>query len=209
MPILDILRPLLISMYVEAPMLRFGSRPLLRRWGILALPLFLVAVAGGCGGKGNVSGTVTVNGKPLPMGSIVFTPEHGPAVAAEIVDGKYSAVGVPAGDVKVSLNLSNLQLLADQAKPKTGVEAMAAKFGKGSEGAKKASMNPGANPHLPPEAKEQVAAQQKASEEANRRQKEALSLLKEIPQKYTDPNTSGWTVKVSVTGTTFDANVTK
>ncbi len=184
--------------------------------GALALSLCLLTFSSGCGkgGKGNVSGEVTVDGKPLPIGTIVFTPSQGPAVAAEIIDGKYSAIGVPTGDVKVSLDLNSLKMLADQAAPKGGAVGMGAKFGKGApeDTTKKKSMAPTAPPggvEMPSEAKAQLAAQAQAGAEANRRSKDAVILFKLIPDKYTDPNASGWTLKVSSGDNTFDAKVTK
>lgn len=56
----------------------------------------------GCGGpsgphveRGSVSGTVTVDGKPVPHGTISFVPDKsagakGPMAGATIVDGKYA-----------------------------------------------------------------------------------------------------------------------
>src|SRR5689334_90468 len=68
-------------------------------------------------GKGDITGQVTVDGKPLPMGNVVFIPTSGaPAVAASVAaDGKYTAVGVPSGEVKVSLDLAAVQSLASAA----------------------------------------------------------------------------------------------
>ena len=176
----------------------------------LALGAFLFTFASGCGGgKGNVSGEVTVDGKPLVLGVIVFTPADGPAVAAEVVDGKYTAIGVAAGENKVSLDLTNLKQLAQAAAPKTGVAAMASKFSK-DDISKQKSMNPGAfAKDLGSDVKDALAAQQQASAEANRRSKAALPQLKEIPEKYTDPKSSGWTLSVSTGSNTFNANVTK
>jgi hypothetical protein len=187
--------------------MRTGHSRLFHRCGFVLLPLLFCALAGCGGGKGSVSGTVTVNDKPLPMGMIVFTPATGAAVAAEIKDGKYEAVGVPAGDVKVSLDLRNLKLIADQSK---GAGGMAAQFGKSADPVKEQSLKPSAsNPKMPAEAKAQLAEQMKSMAEANRLQKEALALLPQIPEKYTNPDQSGWTLKVSGGSNTFDAKVTK
>ena len=53
-----------------------------------------------------VEGEVTVDGKPLSHGTMTFTPLEiaGTAVAAEIDNGRYTAVDVPAGRVRVSFN---------------------------------------------------------------------------------------------------------
>jgi hypothetical protein len=145
------------------------------------------------------------------MGVIVFTPDTGASVSAEIVDGKYSAVGVPTGNVKVSLDLSGLKLIAEQEGRKGAGTAtgMAAKFGKGPDAAKQKSMTPPKGTEMPAKAKEQFALLEKTGAEAKHRSEEAIPLLKQIPDKYTDPNASGWTLKVSTGGNTFDAKVTK
>jgi hypothetical protein len=187
------------------------------RWtrlcGFVALAVLLVTSASGCGGgKGNVSGEVTVGGKPLPMGIITFTPATGSAVSAEIVDGKYNAVGVPVGTVNVSLDLSHLKELSGKGGPQGGAAAMAAKFGKGEDEAKQKSMHPekaSGMPAMPEGAKEYFAKQKQASADTGRKVKDALALLPEIPQKYTDPKQSGWTLNVSKGDNTFDAKVTK
>ncbi len=180
----------------------------------IALASLLVTFASGCGGggKGTVSGEVTVGGKPLPMGIIVFTPDSGPAVAAEILDGKYSAVGVPSGNVSVSLDLNSLKQQAEKAGPKSGggAAAVAAKFGKSDDVGKQKSMAPGTGgPGMPDEAKEYYAKQKESNAEAGRRIKDALVLLPEIPEKYSDPKLSGWSLKVSKGDNTFDAKVVK
>jgi hypothetical protein len=53
-----------------------------------------------------VEGEVTVDGQPLPRGTMTFTPLEiaGTAVSAEINNGRFTAVDVPAGRVRVSFN---------------------------------------------------------------------------------------------------------
>jgi hypothetical protein len=66
-----------------------------------------VLMAAGCGGgAGEVSGTVTFDGKPIEQGSIKFTPEDGkgPTTGDAIKDGKYSVQKVPLGPAKVSIS---------------------------------------------------------------------------------------------------------
>jgi len=75
------------------------------------LPLLLLAFpALGCSDpntakRGEVSGSVKLDGKPIERGSIVFLPTNGtqgPAAGAEILDGYYHVerkVGPPAGDI--------------------------------------------------------------------------------------------------------------
>ncbi len=70
-----------------------------------ALLLALLALAG-CGGgsMAEVSGTVTLDGKPIELGAIQFFPADGKSVTTggAIKDGRYS-VQVPIGIKKVSL----------------------------------------------------------------------------------------------------------
>lgn len=72
---------------------------LARRAGWLALVLW----ASGCGPRfGDVSGTVTYQGKPVPGGTIVFYDAANNAPSAEIKpDGSYSVSKVAAGRAKV------------------------------------------------------------------------------------------------------------
>jgi hypothetical protein len=50
---------------------------------------------------GSVEGKVTLNGKPLAKGKVVFHPKEGKPVEAEIKDGQYKAKDVPAGATTV------------------------------------------------------------------------------------------------------------
>ena len=61
----------------------------------------LCAVAAGCGGPrlGKVAGKVTVGGKPVTTGTIMFTPDEGPsAVGAIQPDGSYTLTTLKPGD---------------------------------------------------------------------------------------------------------------
>jgi hypothetical protein len=84
-----------------------SNRPLgtrtARSWGAL-LPLVLLA-AGGCAGRGTVSGHVRLNGKPVPLGTISFHCQEGrhEVCNALIRDGTYSIDGVPAGPTRVTV----------------------------------------------------------------------------------------------------------
>ena len=77
-----------------------------RRVLVRALALFPLA---GCGGEqpAEVSGTVLIDGKPLPEGEIIFEPADGvktPA-AAKISDGAYKLMVLP-GPKKVKVTAS-------------------------------------------------------------------------------------------------------
>jgi len=67
------------------------------RWLIVSA----VLVAAGCGGPrlGKVAGKVTVAGRPVTTGTIMFTPDSGPsAVGAIGPDGGYTLTTVKSGD---------------------------------------------------------------------------------------------------------------
>lgn len=74
---------------------------------MLRIPLFLLALATGCGllvtaspaaaADGKVSGQVTLDGKPLAAGRVTFHREDGQFVGAKVKDGKYAIDRVPAG----------------------------------------------------------------------------------------------------------------
>src|SRR5262249_17810057 len=77
-----------------------GSRGLgSRGWLLVAL-----LVAGCAPGWGNVSGTVTFQGKPLTTGTIIFYDAANGAPSAEIQpDGKYTVSHVRAGKAKIAI----------------------------------------------------------------------------------------------------------
>ncbi|MBI1914706.1 MAG: hypothetical protein HYS12_08210 [Planctomycetes bacterium] len=62
-------------------------------------------LAGCSGGKGDITGEVTYKGEPLPYGRISFVSEVGrhDAFHADIIRGKYTIQGCPAGPVKISI----------------------------------------------------------------------------------------------------------
>jgi len=84
----------------------------LRRWAGLGVLLALVLLAG-CGGSkvAEVTGTVTIDGKPVEKGAITFTPVNastGGTGGAEITDGRYRATKVPVGKMKVSISATKV-----------------------------------------------------------------------------------------------------
>jgi hypothetical protein len=82
-----------------------------RRYLRPALALVLIGALG-CGGgeeklpeSVKLSGTVKLNGKPLPEGRITFYPSEkagGSAINSPIVDGMYSAPVVPKGSYRAA-----------------------------------------------------------------------------------------------------------
>lgn len=68
------------------------------------LMFFLLAGCAPSDGMSQVSGTVTLDGKPLETGAITFAPTDGqsPTAGATIQAGKYTA-RIPKGSVKVAI----------------------------------------------------------------------------------------------------------
>lgn len=67
--------------------------------------LVAVTLAGCAPATGTVSGTITINGKPLTAGQITFQSEVGnhDAFSAPITDGHYETGPIPAGPCKVTV----------------------------------------------------------------------------------------------------------
>jgi hypothetical protein len=82
----------------------------------------------GCSGKGDVTGTVTYKGDPLPFGRITFISEgsYHRTVSSMIVRGKYTISDFPAGPVKVSIESykppTKEQIEKNKKDPALGVE---------------------------------------------------------------------------------------
>jgi hypothetical protein len=93
------------------------------------LVLFAALSALGCRGQektSTVHGSVTLNGKPVTDGMVVFVSEADPSVRVPgqvFGDGKYTALGVPVGPVKVYFDMSE---------PKKWEEAKAKSQAKGA-----------------------------------------------------------------------------
>jgi hypothetical protein len=83
------------------------------RFNLVCIVLFTVSAIFGCGASGpprvEISGLVTLNGKPLESGSIAFIPDAGvvgPMAGGEIKDGAYriaSTDGPTIGSHKVEI----------------------------------------------------------------------------------------------------------
>lgn len=81
----------------------------MRVFGAMCAFALIVGLTAGCGGgpaTGEVSGTVTYDGKVVEHGSIAFYPEDGKgsATGGAITDGKYSVSKVPVGTAKVRIS---------------------------------------------------------------------------------------------------------
>jgi hypothetical protein len=70
--------------------------------------LGLLALAAGCQGKGDVSGTVTYEGRPLVFGTVLFEGSDGGLRQSNIgTDGSYTVRGVATGEAKVAVSSLN------------------------------------------------------------------------------------------------------
>jgi hypothetical protein len=84
--------------------LRWSARAVCRP----AVAAALLAFAAGCGGRGDVSGKVTYQGKPLVWGTVQFEGSDGMLKQSNINgDGTYSVKGVAAGEAKVAVSSIN------------------------------------------------------------------------------------------------------
>lgn len=87
------------------------------RFGVGLALVLVVGVVAGCGGgrKGEVSGTISYQGKPLPSGEITFFNNDKQIVGgASIRDGKYKASSLPPGPVKITVNTSGPDTSVDK-----------------------------------------------------------------------------------------------
>jgi hypothetical protein len=75
----------------------------------LAVGLALLALpAVGCAGRGNVSGKVTFEGKPVVFGTVQFEGSDGSLRQSNIgTDGSYTVTGVATGEAKVAVSSIN------------------------------------------------------------------------------------------------------
>jgi hypothetical protein len=94
------------------------ARSFRNRWGstsevvllwFAAVPLVCAGCGGESGGRISLEGTVTFDGKPIPVGTIAFRPSGGtrsPSAGCEIVEGRFSLhrdKGVLPGEFRVEI----------------------------------------------------------------------------------------------------------
>jgi hypothetical protein len=161
-----------------------------------AFAALLYVTAVGCGpGKSTVTGKVTLDGKPLSAGTIVFIPARGPAVSAEVKGGQYSVAGVPNGEAKVTVDNTAVKALIEAGKK--------ANTPMGRASLPPTAKGPPPGTQLTGPAKEGMDKQRQAADEAARVQKELIANYRPIPDKYNAAASSGLTFKVG-SGSTFD-----
>jgi len=68
----------------------------------------LLLLLAGCSSKGTVTGKITYQGKPLPLGIVTFVPEQGGGgFTSDIRDGEYKITKIPSGPAKIAIMLSS------------------------------------------------------------------------------------------------------
>jgi hypothetical protein len=175
----------------------------IRRTAFLTTMLVLLSAVTGCGGKGKVTGTVTgPDGQPLPLGRITFLPASGPpGVSADIDDGKYTAENVATGENKVTVETAYIEEQNKAVARATSSQKSFATAGTGGGGPPPKDM--------PPEAVKGMAQFKKAGEEGIKIAKEKMAKYRPIPEKFTDPKTSGLSLTVKSGVNDFPVNLSK
>jgi hypothetical protein len=73
-------------------------------WARIAGPLLLLSLLGCDGKTGEISGTVTYRGQPLPYGTLLFYCSDQQIISRLISpDGTYEAGGIPTGPVRIAI----------------------------------------------------------------------------------------------------------
>jgi hypothetical protein len=149
----------------------------LKRCLVVLLAVFVAFQATGCGGPGkaDVSGTVTLDGTPVHAGTIVFFPAQGSAISAEIKGGNYTALQVPRGEVKATVDNNDIKGMVRRQSPN-------ALNSRGTGG----DMPEGSSP----EVKAAFEKRKQESAERAQRSKELIDNYRPIPEKYNDPDKS-------------------
>ncbi len=168
----------------------------LRCFAFLGALALLLPLAVGCGSrKGTVSGTVTLDGQPLAVGTIAFIPSQGPGASAPIEDGKYSVERVPTGKVSVTVDANAAKRQIDS--------FVASTQGRGPN----AQYSADQLAHMPENAKKQVEEGKKQAEEAAAKVKDLKAKYRPIPEKYAKAESSGLTLEVKSGSNTFDVQL--
>lgn len=175
--------------------MRLNEVVFLRRFGFAAALAAVLSTVVGCGGgKGTVTGKVTVDGKPLPSGRISFVPSKGQGVGGEIKDGQYTVEKVPVGSVKVTVETKSL-------KERINALTVAAQMGS------QMPPNMQGKGDLPKGAKEGMEEERKKNQEIEQELKTLQATYMFVPEKYEKQETSGFSLEVKSGSNTFDVSL--
>jgi hypothetical protein len=99
----------------------FSMRGLHPGWGLIVCLLLGTA---GCASKGDISGKVLYQGKPLPGGTVTFLPAGGKGAFNSSIqkDGSYSLTKVPPGEVTITVETESKKP-APQTTPQAAAKA--------------------------------------------------------------------------------------
>lgn len=172
----------------------------LRRSLLTGLLGLIVSATVGCGGKGTISGKVTVDGQPLGAGVITFHPSKGQAISADIKDGQYTVTGVHAGDAKVTVSTAAVLEKLKQAELAQQNTAR----GQGQM----AQMTEAEKANLPPAAKERIEQQEQRIVQAKKDLADLKEKYRPVPDKYTKPESTPLTAPVKSGHNTYDVSLT-
>jgi hypothetical protein len=126
---------------------------------------------------GEVSGTVSFKGQPIPIGRITFAADDGREVFGAISHGQYSVPKAPAGPVRIAIS-SIVSLATPKASAQPGRAQAARRVMRG----------------LPPVSKDDASSA-------------APKPGIKIPEKYANPSTSGLTFQVETGPQTHDIDL--
>lgn len=158
-----------------------SSTPKRNRTLFRSLALVLLLGALGCSKSGKITGTVTYDGKPVPLATLTFHPEKGQAVSTEIEDGNFTLEKVPAGPGTFTVDTERHQRDRDLLQKGPGGDDPLASL---PSGGKKSG-----TPEIPAEMKERLAS--------TKEKLEKLKKLQPIPKAYWDVKTSGLSYTVT------------
>lgn len=163
---------------------------------LIATLLSVGALGCGTGGKGTVTGEITLDGQPLKAGNISFLAAKGGGARAVIQDGKYTATDVPTGEAGVVVETASIKKELDEAR-------------KASPGGQPPGMPPGMKKtSLPPQAQKFFEEKKKAADERATFLEELRVNFRPVPDKYGDYSTSGLSLKVKSGENKFPINLT-
>lgn len=175
------------------PEFRFDSRRSV--FGAFALSITLAV---GCGGKGTVSGTVTLDGTPLPAGTIAIIPSNGPGGVGPIQDGKYSLTKISTGKATITVETDSI---------KKQLDSLAAAPSQSMQRSAGGRMTPEMLAKMPENAKQQMEERQKQMEGAGQKAQELKAKYRPLPEKYSESKSSGLTFEVKSGDNTFNVEL--
>jgi hypothetical protein len=105
------------------------------RWSFLCLLVLFLLCPGCAGCRGQLTGTVTYEGEPVPSGSVLLVgPDSKPRTSYIEKDGSYKVTDLPPGEAKLALFASKRNRRLQIAMAQLFGEGVKAEGGKGMQG---------------------------------------------------------------------------